>query len=250
VVDLGIRRARARHRLSFGGRLVTFALCLITLSAPALAQPPSKARVGYLASSSFVHPAFADLFLGRVSIAGGLWGGNLVLLSRSAAGNDDRLASLAAELVAARVDIILAEGTAAALAAKGATRTVPIVMAVTGDPVRTGLVADLARPGGNVTGVTSLSLELVAKRLQLIKELVPNASSVAVLWNPASPEKELEWNELRTAASRLGVTLQSLELYRPSDLAPRLDSAVTERAGALLLLEDSLTLSLAEPTGS
>jgi ABC-type uncharacterized transport system substrate-binding protein len=235
----------ARYSLRFGRQLLTLALCLTTLSVPALAQPPSKARIGYLISSSYVHPAFADLLLGRVNIAGGLWGGNVVLLSRSAAGNDDRLPSLAAELVAARVDIIVAEGTAAALAAKAATRTVPIVMAVTGDPVRAGLVASLARPGGNVTGVTSLSPELVAKRLELIKELVPRASRVAVLWNPASPEKELEWKILRSAASRLGVTLQSLELHRHGDLAPLLDSAVSERADALLLLEDSLTLSLA-----
>ena len=215
------------------------------LAVPALAQQASKARIGYLTSSSYVHPAFADLFLSRVSIAGGMWGGNLDLLSRSAAGSDDRLPSLAAELVGARVDIIVADGTAAALAAKAATRTVPIVMAISGDPVQAGLVASLARPGGNVTGVTSLSLELVGKRLQLIKEVVPKASQVAVLWNPASPEKELEWKELRSAASKLGVRLQSLELRRPGDLAPRLDSAVNERAGALLLLDDSLMLSLA-----
>lgn len=228
------------------GRLLTLVLCLITFSAPGLAQEAPKTRIGYLASTSYVHPAFADLFLGRVSIAGGLWGGNLVLLSRSAAGNDDRLPGLAAELVAARVHIIVAEGTAAALAAKAATRTVPIVMAISGDPVQAGLVASLAGPGGNVTGVTSLSLELIAKRLQLIKEVLPKARRVAILWNPGSPEKELEWKELRSAASTLGVTLQSLELHRPSDLVRRLDSAVTERAGAVLLLEDSLTLSLAE----
>jgi putative ABC transport system substrate-binding protein len=222
------------------------AVCLVTLSGAALAQGPSKARVGYLTSSSYVHPAFADLCLARVSIAGGQWGGNLVLLSRSAAGNDERLPALAAELVAARVDIIVAEGTAAALAAKAATRAVPIVMAISGDPVQAGLVANLARPGGNVTGVTSLSLELIAKRLQLIKEVVPKARRVAVLWHPGSPEKELEWKELRAAATNLGVTLHSLELHRPSDLVPRLDSAVAERADAMLLLEDSLTLSLAQ----
>jgi putative ABC transport system substrate-binding protein len=118
-------------------------------------------------------------------------------------------------------------------------------MAISGDPVRVGLVASLARPGGNVTGVTSFSLELVAKRLQLITEIAPKASRVAVLWNPASPGKELEWSALRAAASQLGVTLQSLELRRPGDLEARLDSAVKEGAGALLLLDDSLTLSLA-----
>jgi putative ABC transport system substrate-binding protein len=118
-------------------------------------------------------------------------------------------------------------------------------MAINGDPVQLGLVASLARPGGNVTGITSFSQELAAKRLQFLKEIVPKASRVAVLWNPASPEKEFEWKVLRAAASQLGVTLQSLELRRPGDLEPRLDRAVKEGAGALLLLDDSLTLSLA-----
>jgi putative ABC transport system substrate-binding protein len=221
-------------------------MCLIMLSGSALAQQVPKARIGYLLSTSYLHPAFADIFLGRLGIAGGLWGGNVAVLSRSAAGSDDRLPALAAELVAARVDLIVAEGTAAALAAKAATQTVPIVMVISGDPVEAGLVANLARPGGNVTGVTSLSLELIAKRLQLLTEVVPRTRRVAVLWNPASPEKELEWKELRSAATRLGVTLQSLELHRRSDLGLRLDAAVAERANALMLLEDSLTLSLAE----
>jgi putative ABC transport system substrate-binding protein len=231
--------------LNYGVPVLTLAVCLTIQSAPALAQQSSKARIGYLTSSSYVHPAFADLFFTRMTIAGGMWGGNLVLLSRSAAGNDDRLPGLAAELVDARVDIIVADGTVAALAAKAATQTIPIVMAISGDPIQAGLVATLARPGGNVTGVTSLSLELVAKRLQLIKEVVPKAGRVAVLWNPGNPEKELEWRKLRAASSRLAVRLQSLELRRPEDLDPQLDIAVNQRADALLVLEDSLTLSLA-----
>jgi putative ABC transport system substrate-binding protein len=196
--------------LGAGASLLTLALCLAPLSAPGLAQERSKVRIGYLISSSYVHPAFSDLLLRRLNIAGGMWGSNLDLLTRSAAGSDDRLPSLAAELVDGRVDIIIAEGNAiiaegnaAALAAKAATRTVPIVIAISGDPVQAGLVANLARPGGDVTGVTSLSLELVGKRLQLIKEAVPKARRVAVLWNPASPGRDLEWKKLRTAASRL-----------------------------------------------
>jgi putative ABC transport system substrate-binding protein len=176
---------------------------------------------------------------------GGITAASITFLTRSAAGNDSRLPSLVTELVAARVDVIVAEGVPAALAAKATTRTVPIVMAINGDPVQLGLVASLARPGGNVTGITSFSQELAAKRLQFLKEIVPKASRVAVLWNPASPEKEFEWKVLRAAASQLGVTLQSLELRRPGDLEPRLDRAVKEGAGALLLLDDSLTLSLA-----
>jgi putative ABC transport system substrate-binding protein len=131
------------------------------------------------------------------------------------------------------------------LAAKAATRLVPIVMAIGGDPVQAGLVANLARPGGNVTGVTSFSLELVGKRLELLKEIVPSATRVAVLWNAASPEKELEWKALRVAASQLNVTLHSLELRRANDVEPLLDGAVKQRAAGLLVLDDSLTLSLA-----
>jgi putative tryptophan/tyrosine transport system substrate-binding protein len=225
--------------------LLALTLCSITLPALALAQQPSRPRIGYLISSSYLHPELANLLRVHMTPVGGITAANITLLPRSAAGSDNRLPGLVTELIDARVDIIVAEGVAAALAAKAATRTVPIVMAISSDPVRVGLVASLARPGGNVTGVTSFSLELVAKRLQLLKEIVPKASRVAVLWNPASPEKELEWKALRAAASQLGVTLQSLELRRPGDLEPRLASAGNERAGALLLLDDSLTLSLA-----
>jgi putative ABC transport system substrate-binding protein len=214
------------------------------LSAPALAQQPPRPRIGYLISTSYLHPELGSLLRGQLNPGRAYV--DTALLSRFAAGSDNRLSGLARELLDARVDIIVAEGVAAALAAKAATRTVPIVMAISGDPVRAGLVASLARPGGNLTGITSFSLELVAKRLQLLKEIVPQASRVAVLWNPASPEKELEWKALRAAGSQLGLTLQSLELRRPGDLEARLDSAVNERAGALLLLDDSLTLSLAK----
>jgi putative ABC transport system substrate-binding protein len=237
--------SRARSRGSSATLLLALTLCFATLYAPALAQQTPKPRIGYLISSSFLHPEFANLLRVHMTPVGGITAASITLLTRSAAGNDNRLAGLVTELVDARVDVIVAEGVAAALAAKAATRTVPIVMAITGDPVRVGLVASLARPGGNVTGVTSFSRELVAKRLQLIKETVPNANRVAVLWNPANPEKELEWEALRAAASRLGVTLLPLELHHPGDLERRLDSAVTEGARALLLLDDSLTLSLA-----
>jgi putative ABC transport system substrate-binding protein len=148
------------------------------------------------------------------------------------------------ELVNAKVDVIVAEGEAAALAAKAATRLVPIVMAISGDPVRAGLVSSLARPAGNITGVTSFSLELVPKRLELLKEVAPSTTQVAVLWNP-SAGRESEWRALRVAASQLGVTLQSLELHRPTDVGPLLDRALKQGADGLLLLDDSLTMSLA-----
>jgi putative ABC transport system substrate-binding protein len=166
------------------------------------------------------------------------------ILTRSAGSAGD-LPSLATGLVNAQVDVIVAEGTAAALAAKAATRVVPIVMAIGGDPVQAGLVTNLARPGGNVTGVTSFSLELIPKRLELLKEIVPSATRVAVLWNAASPEKAQEWKALRAAAGQLNVTLHSLELRRANAVEPLLDGAVKQRAAGLLVLDDSLTLSLA-----
>jgi putative ABC transport system substrate-binding protein len=226
-------------------RVLALSLCFTVLSAPARAQQPSRPRVGILISSSYLHPDLGSLFRARMTPIGGITGVNVDFLSRSAAGSDNRLPALARELVDAWVDVIVAEGLAAALAAKAATRTVPIVMAIRGDPVRSGLVESLARPGGNVTGVTTLSLELVAKRLQLLREIAPGAGRVAVLWNPAGPEKELEWVALRAAATELGVTLQSVALRRPADLAPGLDGVVRAGAGAVLLLDDSLTLSLA-----
>jgi putative ABC transport system substrate-binding protein len=239
----GVRRARLRA--SSAVPLLALTLCFTTLSAPALAQEPSRSRIGYLYSSSYLHPGFTGLFVAHMDRGRTVLTRNFVLLTRSAADSDSRLPDLVTELVAERVDVIVAEGIAAALAAKAATRSIPIVIAISGDPVRLGLVQSLAQPGGNVTGITSFSLELVAKRLQLLREIAPKGSRVAILWNPTSPEKELEWTAVRAAASQLGVTLQSLELRRLDDLEPRLDSAVREGAGALLVLDDSLTLSLA-----
>jgi putative ABC transport system substrate-binding protein len=245
VSDPNAGVSRARFCVSSILPCLALTLSFTMVSAPALAQQPSRPRIGYLISSSYLHPELGNLLRVHMTPVGGITAASITFLTRSAAGNDSRLPSLVTELVAARVDVIVAEGVPAALAAKATTRTVPIVMAINGDPVQLGLVASLARPGGNVTGITSFSQELAAKRLQFLKEIVPKASRVAVLWNPASPEKEFEWKVLRAAASQLGVTLQSLELRRPGDLEPRLDRAVKEGAGALLLLDDSLTLSLA-----
>jgi putative ABC transport system substrate-binding protein len=237
--------SRARPRASSAVALLALTLCFTTLSASALAPEPPRSRIGYLYSSSYLYPGFTGLFVAHMDRGRTVLTRNFVLLTRSAADSDSRLPGLVTELVAERVDLIVAEGIAAALAAKAATRSIPIIIAIGGDPVRLGLVQSLAQPGGNVTGITSFSLELVAKRLQLLKEIAPKPSRVGVLWNPASPGKELEWTALRAAASQLGVTLQSLELRRLDDLEPRLDGAVREGAGALVVLDDSLTLSLA-----
>ncbi len=127
----------------------------------------------------------------------------------------DRLPDLAADLVRLKVDVIVASVTADALAAQKATRTIPIVMAAAGDPVASGLVESLARPGGNVTGLSQMSPELAGKRLELLKEMVPKLSRVAVLWNPQGPVSTLNWKEIQLPARQLGIQLHSLEVREP-----------------------------------
>jgi putative tryptophan/tyrosine transport system substrate-binding protein len=139
-------------------------------------------------------------------------GANARLEYRYADGRSERLPALAAELVALKPDILVVSVTPDAHAALEATKTIPIVMASPGDPVATGLVASLARPGGNVTGLTQISTDLAAKRLQLLKEIAPGISRVAVLWNPPDRISALTWREIQSPAEQLGLTLHSLEV--------------------------------------
>jgi putative tryptophan/tyrosine transport system substrate-binding protein len=168
---------------------------------------------------------------------------NLVIESRYAESRADRLPDLAAELVRLKVDVIVAGGTPAPLAAKQATSTIPIVMAAAGDPVRTGLVASLARPGGNVTGLSTFTPELAAKRLQLLKEVVPGVSRVAILWNAANPFTMANMRETEAAARTLGVHAESLEVRGPADFDNTLPAAISGQAGALIVVDDPLTCS-------
>jgi len=153
------------------------------------------------------------------------------------------LPELAAELVRLNVDVILAFGTLAPLAAKRASATIPIVMANAGDPLGTGLVVSLAQPGGNVTGMSLMAPDLGGKRLELLKELLPRLSRVAVIWNAANPYSALVFEETRGAAKTLAIELQSLEVRGPDDLGVVLDSAGRKRADALVTVEDPLTFN-------
>ncbi len=226
---------------------VTLAVCVAVGPLAVSAQQPVRVpRIGYLTSTSHLHAEFGRILLHfAMPKLGYRWhhtSPNIVVLARPGGQRDELLPAAVAELVEGKMDIIIAEGTPAVLAARRGTSTTPIVMAVSGDPVRAGLVATLSRPGGNVTGVTSLSLEVVAKRLQLLREVVPRATRVAVLWNPSNPEKEFEWQELQAVAPRLGVTLQSLEVRGRGDIEPALEAGVRARVGGLLVLDDSVTL--------
>lgn len=217
-------------------------LLLVFLGAPlvAEAQQPGKVhRIGVLSPASF--GLLVQLApLGWLAEHGYAEGRDFVVETRAAAGSGERLPELAAELVRLKVDVILTWGTTAIRAAKQATGTIPIVMVAEGDPVKAGLVQSLARPGGNVTGLTILSQELAGKRLQLLKEAVPRLSRIAVLWNPADPEKMEEWKQLQSAAQTLGLRLQSLEARRREEIDAALRAAVRERAGALLVLGSAL----------
>jgi putative ABC transport system substrate-binding protein len=168
---------------------------------------------------------------------------NIVIEHRQAEGKLDRLPELAAELVALKVDIIVALNPPSALAAKNATKTIPIVMRSTDDPVTAGLVESLARPSGNVTGLTSMATDLIGKRLEILKEAVAGISRVAVLRNPTAPDASIKWQEVETAARVLKLQIQSVEVARPNDFAGAFKAAIKHRAGALMVLRNPLIVN-------
>jgi ABC-type uncharacterized transport system substrate-binding protein len=174
-------------------------------------------------------------------------GQNIVIEYRYAEGKAERLPDLATELVSLKMDVIVSGGTLAPLAAKQATSTIPIVLAASGDPVGTGLVTNLAKPGGNVTGLSNLSRDLTAKRLQLLKEIVPRLARVTVIWNAANIVAVLHIPEVEASARTLGLQVQSLEVRGPGDFEDalferRLLAATSGGGGALFLVDDPLVM--------
>jgi putative ABC transport system substrate-binding protein len=219
--------------------LGSLACGLLAVPLTAAAQQAGKVyRIGYLGpGSGSTLPAALDAFRQQLRQLGYVEGQNLTIEYRWAADNDEQLPRFAADLVRLKVDVIVVEGhTPAIQAAKNATSTIPIVMGVSGDPVKMG--QSLARPGGNVTGLSILAL--APKRLELLKEAVPKLKHVAVLWNAANPVKVLDWRETQAAARALGLKLQSLEVRGPTDFQGAFDYASTDRADALVVLADGL----------
>ncbi len=221
------------------------AAALLLLAAPLTpdAQPAGKVhRIGYLSSgSSTVTPHVIEAFRQGLRELGWVEGQNIVIAYRFAEYKYDRLPDLAAELVRLKVDIIVAPATPAAAAAKKATGTIPIVMIGVGDPVGTGFVASLARPGGNVTGSSySVGLEIYAKHLELLKEAVPKVRRVAILSNPTNPAHALWMSEIKDAGRSLGVQLQFLEARGPTEFDGAFAAMAKERAGALLVVADGM----------
>ena len=169
-------------------------------------------------------------------------GRSIVIEYRWAEGNYERFPALIAELIALKVDVIVTAGTPASLAVKKATGSIPVVMVAVGNPVATGLVASLARPGGNITGLTSMSAEMEGKRLELLREVVPKISHVAVLWNAASPIQAIEEREVGAAGQVLGIKILSLGVRTQEEIEHALTEIVREQPGALLVLADRLFL--------
>jgi putative tryptophan/tyrosine transport system substrate-binding protein len=222
--------------------IVIVSLTLAPLAAGA--QLATKVpRVGFLitGSSQGVQPLL-DAFRQGLRELGYVEGQSIAIEYRWAEGKYERLSDLAAELVRLKLDVIVAVATPAVQAAKQATKAIPIVMLSVGDPVASGFVASVARPGGNITGLANIAPDLVGKQLQLLREVVPTFSLVAVLWNPANPSNASQLREAETAARALGVRVQPLEAQGPSDIDRAFAAMTRERAGALLVLSDSMLI--------
>jgi putative tryptophan/tyrosine transport system substrate-binding protein len=217
-----------------------FALCL-----PAAAQQPKKIpRIGYLnITSPSASNLRAEAFRQGLRELGYAEGKNIVMEYRSAEGTLDRLPALAAELVRLKVDVIVTGGPGSTRAAKVATSTIPIVMLQDNDPVGNGFVASLARPGGNITGLATLAPELSGKRLELMKEIVPKLSRVAVLGTSTISGQAQMFRETELAAGALGVKLHYLDILDPKDIETALRAASKGRADALLTLTSIILLN-------
>ncbi len=226
-----------------GNVVFVLALALCALSAAPLnadAQETGKVfRIGSLSPAG--NPALEEVFLDAMRGLGYVEGKNLVFERRYAANQLERLPALAAELVDLKVDVIVATGTVAPLAAKKVTTTIPVVIWSTGDPVGSGIASSLARPGGNTTGLTIDSPELAAKRLQLLKEIVPGLTRVAVIWNAANPYAAVVFKETQQAARLLAIQIESIEVRSPLDFDSAFGAVIKGTPSGLIVGEDPLT---------
>ncbi|MBI3031114.1 MAG: ABC transporter substrate-binding protein [Candidatus Rokubacteria bacterium] len=231
-------------KIRAAGLVTTVALGLLLAPLATQAQPPGKApRIGFLGNSTAALEAnLVGPFRDGLRELGYVEGQNVLIEYRWAEGKYDRFPALIAELIALKVDVIVTAGTPATLAVKKATTSVPLIMIAVGDPVGTGIVASLNRPGGNITGLTSISPELEGKRLELLREVVPKLSRVAVLWNPVSPFQVIAEKEVRAAAQVLRMNVMSLGVRTLEELEDALAALARERPGALLVLADRLFL--------
>jgi putative tryptophan/tyrosine transport system substrate-binding protein len=212
---------------------ITFALCDVVIEAQ---QPKKVARICYLGNAvSGPAAIYLKTFRERLREIGYIDGQNLTIESRYWEGKIERLHTLAAEVVSLKCDVILTTGTEAAEAAKNATKAIPVVMAFAADAVRLGIVADLAQPGGNITGLTDMDVDLYGKRLELLKETIPKLARVAVLWSPTNPNADDVLKAVGTVGRFLRVEVQSLEVKGSDDFEGVFKAATKKRAQALML---------------
>jgi len=225
-------------------KLLGLAILAVPWAAPAFgAQRAKVPQIGLLfLPTRPAHAHLLEAFQQGLRELGYVEGQNIAIEYRYADGKRDRLPELAAELVALKVDVIVTASSPAIKALQQATTTIPIVFAATGDPVAEGHVSSLARPGGNITGLSILGTELSGKRLQLLKEVSPNAARAALLFNPANLGMTIREREAHAAARVLGIGIRSVEVREPSDFDRAFSAITRERPDVLLTVVDGLTL--------
>jgi len=207
------------------------------------AQSPRKVyRIGMLERTSpEINAANLEGFRRGLRELGSIEGKDFTIEYRSAEGRDERFPALATELAHLKVDLIVARGTQAILAAKNAPSTIPVIIVGVGDPVAQGIVASLARPGGNLTGLSPMVTETWSKRVELLRTLVPRATRIAGLFNMGNPAMPPQWKEVEMAARSLGIQAQLLDVRKPENLGPAFDAAVRQRADGLVVGHETLT---------
>ena len=228
--------------------LLSAALGMLALG-PVRAQTLVRPRKIALLMPTSADPHLWNALKERLAALGYVEGRDIVYESRTAEGRFERLPALAEELVRARPDVIVTAATPGVQAAHGATKTIPIVIATAGDPIKTGVVASLSRPGGNVTGVSNLAGETGPKIVELARSTLPNLSSVAVLWNPANPAST-SWRIAVDAAKKMGMTVIQLHARTPAEIDAAFAEVAKEQSDALIILSDPFLASQRERIGS
>jgi putative tryptophan/tyrosine transport system substrate-binding protein len=237
ILDFGFRISRTATKQSFWFALASL---LLVLSFDADAQQAKIYKIGWLSPRSTASSTRLDEFRQELNKLGDIEGKNLVIESRYAEDKLERLPLLADELVALKVDVLFTRGTPETLALKKATNTIPIVFYTVTDPVGAGLVESLARPGGNITGFSSIESVLAGKRLELLKETVPKLLRVSVLWNPKDLSSVQQWKQSQAAAPELGLQLHSMEVSSADRYETAFKEAVKTRSTALAVIAGSL----------
>jgi ABC-type uncharacterized transport system substrate-binding protein len=220
---------------------------------PARAQQSKVFRLGYIEQGTSTDPVVSNLrrqFLLGLRDLGYIEGRNFKMEVRSANGRPDGLPALAAELADLPVDIFVVGGEASIRATMKVTETIPIVMTLAPDPVGSGLVTSLAHPGGNVTGMSALAPDLAGKRVELLKEVVPRASRVSVLWNPNNPAKITEWHDTQDAARSVGFALRSFEVRSLAEIEGALAAILNDLPDSLIIFADGLTIAFRRRIGT